>query len=104
MPQIELSRWGDSPAGVARLYTLFNDQGNYVRISNWGGVVQSIKLQYQQDKWLDVVLGYDRLDAYIENPVGMGAIIGRYANRIGQACFELDGQTYPLVANHGNHH
>ncbi|MEM7571763.1 MAG: aldose epimerase family protein [Bacteroidota bacterium] len=103
MPRIEEQPWGDSQYGRVKLYSLYNDQGNYVRISDWGATVQAICLQSASGAWLDVVLGYDNLAPYLDNPVSMGAVIGRYANRIGQARFELDGRTYPLPANHGDH-
>jgi len=53
----------------------------------------------------DVVLGYDTLEGYLQPPTPyFGAIVGRYANRIAQARFTLDGQTYSLAANNGPNH
>jgi aldose 1-epimerase len=52
----------------------------------------------------DVVLGYETLDGYLRATPYFGAIIGRYANRIGGARFTLDGRTYRLAANNGSNH
>ena len=52
----------------------------------------------------NVVLGFDTPEAYAENPRYLGAIVGRYANRIARAEFTLDGRTYRLAANSGGNH
>jgi aldose 1-epimerase len=51
-----------------------------------------------------VVLGFDTLDAYLAHSPYFGAVVGRYANRIGGAWFTLDGRTYPLDANQNGRH
>lgn len=52
----------------------------------------------------NVVLGFDSPEGYRDNPRYLGAIIGRYANRIANARFTLDGKTYRLAANNGSNH
>src|SRR6185503_19268797 len=52
----------------------------------------------------NVVLGYERLDDYVAAPFYLGAVLGRVANRIGNATFTLDGRTYALAANRAPNH
>ena len=49
----------------------------------------------------DVTLGYDSIDGYLKSSPYFGALIGRYGNRIANAQFELEGNTYKLPANDG---
>ncbi|MFL5864159.1 MAG: aldose epimerase family protein [Solirubrobacteraceae bacterium] len=115
----KLSPWGTAPDGVtADLYTLQNSNGMIVKITNFGGVVQSIWVPDRRGRVRDVVLGFPRLSDYVNlffqghtgtpwpAPGGsgnayFGAIIGRYANRIANASFDLNGQHYTLDANNG---
>ena len=92
--------FGTLPDGTSvELFTLTNASGAEVRITNYGGIVTAIKVPDRNGKLDDVVLGYDALDGYIKNPTYFGAVIGRYANRIGKAQFKLEGKTYKLAAN-----
>src|SRR2546430_17375069 len=52
----------------------------------------------------NVVIGFDTVEEYRDNPQYLGAIVGRFANRIANACFTLDGKTYQLAANIGPNH
>jgi aldose 1-epimerase len=70
-----------------------------VRVINYGAIITSIRVPDRNGKLGDVVLGYDSLDGYVTNPAYLGALVGRYANRIGKAQFTLDGKTYTLAAN-----
>ena len=112
--------WGTVPGqGQANLYTLSNSNGMVVKITNFGGVVQSIWVPDRRGHSRDVVLGFSSLDGYVNDffqghlgtpwpaPGGsgnayFGAIIGRYANRIANASFPLNGTTYTLDANNGS--
>jgi aldose 1-epimerase len=92
--------FGALPDGTAvELFTLTNSSGMEVRISNYGGIITSMKVPDRNGRLHDVVLGYDSLEGYIKNPAYLGAIVGRYANRVGKAQFRLDGKTYHLAAN-----
>jgi aldose 1-epimerase len=84
---------------------LKNSQGMEVRAIPYGGIITSIRVPDRNGRFDDVVLGYDTADAYIKNngPF-MGAIIGRYGNRIAKGKFTLDGQTYTLATNNGPNH
>ena len=94
--------FGQLPDGrTAELYTLRNSQGAEATITNYGGIVVSLKVPDRQGRFEDVVLGYDRLQGYLDKSPYFGALIGRYGNRIGGARFVLDGKTYTLAKNDG---
>jgi aldose 1-epimerase len=105
------------PPGV-NLYTLTNSHGMKVNITNFGGVVQSIWVPDNRGRAKDVALGFSSLSDYVNDflqghtgtpwpaPGGsgdtyFGAIIGRYANRIANASFDLNNTHYTLDANNG---
>ena len=81
-------------------YTLSNPNGMTVKILNYGGIVTQIFTKDKNGSMGDIVLGFDSLAGYLQtgNPY-MGCIVGRYANRIANAQFKLDGKTYKLAAN-----
>lgn len=81
-------------------YTLANSKGMVVKILNYGGIITDIMVPDKNGESGDVVLGYDSLSGYLQkgNPF-FGALVGRYANRIANAKFSLDGKEYTLAAN-----
>ena len=83
------------------LYTLTNSNGMEVCITNFGGRIVSIMAPAKDGSFKDVVLGFDNVASYFpeNNASDFGAAIGRYANRIAGASFELDGTEYKLPAN-----
>lgn len=85
------------------LYTLTNANGMEVAITNFGGRIVSIMVPDKEGNMKDVVHGFDNVTDYKNIPNDFGATIGRYANRIGNAKFDLDGTTYTLPANNGPH-
>jgi aldose 1-epimerase len=100
--------WGKMPDGTSvEIFTLSNSSV-VASISNYGGIVASLKLPDRDGKWADVVLGFDDLAGYVANnndPKGgafFGAIIGRYANRIAHGKFTLGGKTFTLPLNNGD--
>lgn len=68
---------------------------------NYGGIILSIRVPDRKGEFADVVLGHDSLEGYTPNPPYFGAIVGRYANRIANGTFTLDGKTYTLPKNDG---
>jgi aldose 1-epimerase len=90
--------------GKVSLYTLTNRAGAEVRIIDYGAIVVSLKVPDRAGKLRDVVLGYDDLAGYVQDKAFLGAIVGRYANRIAAGKFTLDGKTYQLDLNNGPHH
>lgn len=94
--------WGKTASGeTASLYTLVNDGGMTVEITDFGGTIVSLKTPDRNGKICDVVLGYDALYDYEHADGYLGALVGRVGNRIAGACFELNGETYTLCANDG---
>src|SRR5438477_6943818 len=83
------------------LYTLTNGNGMEVAITNYGGVVVSLKTMDRNGKSADVVLGFDNFDGYLHNVPYFGALIGRYGNRIANGRFTLNGHEYHLPQNNG---
>lgn len=80
---------------------LSNGAGMDVRVLTYGGILSSIVVPDRDGRPGNVVLGFDRLDDYVKRSPYFGAIAGRYANRIANAAFTLDGRTHALNANEG---
>lgn len=85
-------------------YTLNNDHGMSVSILNYGGIITKIMVPDQNGKTENVVLSYEDYADYEENSNFLGALVGPVAGRIENATFELDGSTYSLEKNEGQHH
>jgi aldose 1-epimerase len=85
------------------LYTLKNASGMEVKITNYGGTIQSIKVPDRDHNFADVVLGFENVEGYQQpkNTSYFGAIIGRYANRLAKGQFVLKGVTYHVPTNDG---
>lgn len=102
--------FGTLPDGTeATLYTLTNASGASVSVTDYGGIVTSIVVPDRDGALADVTLGFDSVEGYTSETYRnalpyFGAIIGRYGNRIADAQFELDGETYQLAANNGENH
>ncbi|HKW39847.1 MAG TPA: aldose epimerase family protein [Gemmatimonadales bacterium] len=86
------------------IFTLTNAAGLTVRVTEYGGIIMSILAPDREGRLANVVLGHDSPEEYRKNPHHLGAIIGRVAGRIAGARFTLDGTTYQLPANLGQHH
>lgn len=87
------------------LYTLTNGNGMEVCITNFGGRIVSLMVPDFDRELRDVVLGFDKVSDYFpeNNQTDFGASIGRYANRINQGRFTLDGVEYQLPQNNFLH-
>lgn len=91
--------FGVMPDGTAvEQYTLTN-RALSCDIITFGGSLRSLRVPDRTGKPVDVLLGFDTLEAYRTHGKSFGALVGRYANRIGGARFTLNGTVYPLVAN-----
>ena len=84
------------------LYTLSNENGITIKITNYGGIITHLIVPDKNGRMGDIALGYDSLQGYLEATPYFGAIVGRYANRIAKGRFTLDGKTYHLAVNNGN--
>jgi len=83
------------------LYTITNSHGMEVRAITYGGIIVSLWVPDKNGKLDDVVLGFDKLDGYLDKSPYFGAIVGRYGNRIANGKFTLDGKEYSLAKNNG---
>lgn len=85
-------------------FCLSNNTGASMEILNYGGIITSLVVPGRENQSYDVVLGYDNFEQYLDDPYYFGALIGRYANRIGGGCFKLDNDTFQLAVNDGANH
>lgn len=100
---IQKESFGRLPdGGVASLYTLTNANGVSASFTDLGAVWVRMMVKDREGQPGDVVLGYDSAEQYLVNAPHFGAPIGRNANRIGKACFVLNGQAYHLEENNGS--
>lgn len=83
------------------LFTMINENGMSAKISNFGATLVSLRVPDRNNKFDDVVLGYDNLQDYIEGEFFFGAVIGRNANRIKNAEIKIDSKKYKLTENEG---
>jgi aldose 1-epimerase len=81
--------------------TLANSHGVKAKILAFGATLQSLIVPDRNGHPADVVLGFDDLDGYVHQTAHFGASVGRYANRIANGQFTLDGKTYQLAKNDG---
>lgn len=102
--------FGFSPIGQEVIcHTLKNKNGMELAVINYGATITSLKIPMPGGKKIDVVLGFDSLEAYIHsfnlpNAPYFGAIVGRFAGRINNAKFAIEGSEFELSKNHGAHH
>ncbi len=97
--------FGVLPDGKAvHVFALTNPNGIQVRAITYGGIIVSLRVPDRDGRLGDIVLGYDSLDGYLEDSPYFGAIVGRYANRIANGRFSLDGEVFDLATNNGPNH
>jgi len=106
-PAMSLTKeiFGYLPEGQAiEIYTLANSQGMKAKIMTYGATLVALEVPDKNGVSEDITLGHDHLEGYLKASPYFGATVGRYANRIAQAQFQLNGQTYHLAANDGPNH
>ena len=96
--------FGTTAGHDVNLYTLTNEHGIEVRITNYGGALVSLQAPDRRGEFADVALGFETLEEYVSNPRYFGGLIGRHGNRIGLGQFSLDGTQYQLTQNNGGNH
>jgi len=97
--------FGRMPDGTqVNVYTMRNAHGIAVRAMDYGGIILSLRTPGRDGQLGDIVLGHDSLAGYLDETPYFGAIVGRYANRIANGRFALDGTTYQLATNNGPNH
>jgi aldose 1-epimerase len=87
-----------------RRFTLANASGVTIQAIEYGATITTLRAPDRKGKIQDVVLGYDSLQGYVDGAYYLGAIAGRYCNRIGKGQFLLDGKLYSLTRNDGVNH
>ncbi len=98
---ITWQEWGDHDGEPVCLFKMENAHGAYVELSNYGATLVSVVVPDGQGTYGNVVLGFPSLQAYLDDNCYIGSTIGRYANRIRGASFELDDTTWHLENNDG---
>lgn len=96
--------FGVLPDGTPVHQYTIADGGMACDILTYGGALRSLRVPDRNGQTVDILLGFDTLEAYRAQDKFIGALIGRYANRIGGASFDLNGVHYPLAANDGPNH
>lgn len=91
--------FGSMPDGTLVEELTLRDGACACSVLTYGGAVRTLTVPGRNGGQVDVVLGYDTLEDYRKQDKYLGALVGRYANRIGGARFELDGTKYTLAAN-----
>jgi aldose 1-epimerase len=89
------------------LLTISNTKGSSVSITNYGAIIPSFRIKMKDASFNDIVLGFDNVEDYLSenylaNYAYLGAACGRYANRIKNGRFTLDGKEYQLSQNTAN--
>ena len=88
------------------LFSLINKHGTIVSITNYGAIITAFKIKMKDESYNDIVLGFDKVEDYLsenylKNYAYLGAACGRYANRIKNGRFKLDGKEFQLAQNMG---
>jgi aldose 1-epimerase len=101
-PSVTRAPFGHLPDGRSvELFTLTNSHGIEARAMTYGAIITAIRTPDRQGRRDDIVLGFDSLAGYLAGSPFFGAVVGRYANRIANGRFTLDGVTYQLARNNG---
>lgn len=97
--------FGTTPENqTVSLFRLENASGAYVEIMDYGCRIMSICVPDKKGNLTDVALGLEDLDTYLKDDASLGAIVGRFANRIANGRFSLNGKDYQLAINNGPNH
>jgi aldose 1-epimerase len=103
--RVRVETFGKTPDGQeVFLYEMVNVNGLRARVIDYGAILVSLEVPDRKGKPADITLGFDDLDSYVKRNPLFGAVVGRYANRIANARFTLDGVEYKLTANAGKNH
>ncbi len=104
-PAIDRAVVGTLPDGATvERFTLRNENGVEVELATLGAAIHAIRTPDRAGQVADIVLGFDTLDGWMNNAPFFGVVVGRYANRIANGRFTLDGQEYTLATNDGPNH
>jgi aldose 1-epimerase len=105
MPEINRRIFGAMPDGtLVHLFELQSDTGCKVSLLEYGAAITSVSLPNQHGDHAELCIGYDDLEHYINDKSSIGVTVGRYANRIRNSTFVINGKTHHLSANIPPHH
>lgn len=100
MESFRKEKYGTLPDGTEiSLFRLKNDNGMKIKVIEYGGIITELMAPDVNGLFEDVVLGHDSLEEYLQSKYYLGALIGRYGNRIANGKFNLDGTEYQLRVN-----
>lgn len=103
-PSTVVAPFAKLPTGeIVQQFTIRNSHGMQAKVIEFGAIVTEISVPDRKGKFTNVVLGSDSLDAYMKG-FPAAAVIGRFANRIREGRFTLDGKTIQLTKNAGENH
>lgn len=103
-PVLDKIDFGEVDGQKVHLYSIGFPGKLEAFITNYGGILTSLSVPDRSGKLDDIVLGYNDLNGYLKETPYFGAIVGRFANRIANGSFELNGDTYSLDVNNGPNH
>lgn len=86
------------------LFTCTNRHGLEIQLTDYGAIVVAVKTPDREGRLENITLGFPNLEGYLQRHPYFGATVGRYANRIAQGKFTLDGKQYTLAANNNENH
>jgi aldose 1-epimerase len=107
MPNQQIFLFKDSNGEDIYLFTMTNKQDTIVSITNYGAIITSFMIKMADGSFNDIVLGFDKVEdylseRYLKNYAYLGAACGRYANRIKNGKFVIEGKEYQLNRNMGS--
>jgi len=102
--EIRKEKFGAILQREVKLYTLKNDQGIEVKLTDFGGIVTHMMLPCRDGSVKDIVLGFANLEQYLQPHPYFGALIGRFGNRIKKGRFRIDDIEYKLAINNLDNH
>jgi len=101
MPYSKADFEGIIDGKTTRLFTMENNNGMIVTLTNYGAKIVSIYVPDKEGNFADVVLGFKSIEDYQQYGASHGAVVGPFANRIANASFTINGETYNFPVNNG---
>eukprot|EP00405_Crypthecodinium_cohnii_P013470 CAMPEP_0206459184 /NCGR_PEP_ID=MMETSP0324_2-20121206/24026_1 /ASSEMBLY_ACC=CAM_ASM_000836 /TAXON_ID=2866 /ORGANISM="Crypthecodinium cohnii, Strain Seligo" /LENGTH=350 /DNA_ID=CAMNT_0053930689 /DNA_START=67 /DNA_END=1119 /DNA_ORIENTATION=+ len=99
-----MPQWGDKIDGKEVVLRTLRSDSLEVDVTNFGATLSAVRV-LNKSEWIDVLLGYESLDRYLQGgKPNFSSAVGRCANRIAGGTFDLDGHTYTLEKNNGPNH
>lgn len=103
--QFKHTEWGHVDGEAVELITISDPKTGFeVQLSSYGATIVRVKIPDQQGNVEDIVYGQNSPNDYVKYGGYFGAVVGRVANRVGNACFDLDGEHYELYVNNVEKH